>query len=114
MVNDGVENRRFHGQRQCGSCTGRPDRPQLPIEPGPIIDAVIRVDSVVLAEEQTDGLRPELPQFLDVRFDHGVALQAPLAECQSRHVPSAVGSREVHLQANGIGRDQRRGQQNRG
>ena len=62
-----------------------------------------RIDPVVFTEKDADGLRPELPQFLDMRLNHRVALQPALAERQRRHVPIAVRFGEVDLQPDRFG-----------
>jgi hypothetical protein len=55
-----------------------------------------RVDAVVLAEKKTDGSGPDLPEFLEVRRDHRIALQPALAERERGHVPPAVGLGEIN------------------
>ena len=99
VVHLGIEDRRLHRQGERGPRAGRADRPQFAVELRPVVGAVVRVDAVVLAEEEPDGSRPELAQLLDVRLDHRVALQSALAEGERGHVPRAVGLREINAEA---------------
>ena len=103
VVHLGKQHRRLDGHGQRGSCTGRADGAQLTVELRPVVAPVLRVDPVKLIEENPDGLRAQLPQFLDVRLDHHVALQAALPECERGHVPNAVRRREIDAQLDRFG-----------